>query len=119
MAPEQPFSKRNRYSGAVKEITIREAAPENLRYFVLQTARDLGLRPPVLRTVLCLELRVTPGSWSADSDIWDETKWRMDQCEWYKVYDIIEALHARFSSNDEARAESKPHNLRSGSLRFS
>src|ERR1022692_3432022 len=31
MAIKQSFSKRNRYSGGAKEITIREGAPENLR----------------------------------------------------------------------------------------
>lgn len=60
MALEQPFSKRNRYSGAAQKITIREDAPENLRYVVPQTAGDLGWTPTVLRTVLCLALRVPP-----------------------------------------------------------
>jgi hypothetical protein len=60
MAFEQPFSKRNRYSGAAKEITIREDAPENLRYVVLQTAVDLGWAPSSLRTIICRVLRVPP-----------------------------------------------------------
>src|SRR5436190_1691940 len=41
MPLEQPFSKRNRYSTA-KEISVREDAPGNLRYFVLQTAVDVS-----------------------------------------------------------------------------
>jgi len=66
MALEQPFSKRNRYSGRAKEITIREDAPENLRYVVLQTAIDLGWAPSSLRTIHCRVLHVPPdsGNWS-------------------------------------------------------
>jgi hypothetical protein len=45
MAFQEPFSKRNRYSGCAKEITICEDAPENLRYVVLQTAIDLSWAP--------------------------------------------------------------------------
>jgi hypothetical protein len=52
MALEQPFSKRNRYSAA-KEISHREAAPKNLRYFILQTARDLGVSPSSVQDTLC------------------------------------------------------------------
>jgi len=41
MAPQQSFSSRHRYAGQAKEITIRDDAPENLRFFVLETAREL------------------------------------------------------------------------------
>jgi len=53
MEKRQPFSKRHGYFGTPKEITIREDAPENLRYFLLQTACELGLRPTPLREVVC------------------------------------------------------------------
>ena len=42
MAPAQPFSKRHGFRSAPKEITVREDAPDPLRYFVMQTAIDLG-----------------------------------------------------------------------------
>jgi hypothetical protein len=48
-----PFSKRNRYAGTPKEITIREDAPETLRYFVLEIVIDLGWGPSSLRDALC------------------------------------------------------------------
>ena len=77
MAAEQPFSKRNRYSAA-KEIIIREDAPKNLRYFVLQTAEDLDWGPSALRDVVCRVLHVPPdaGNWcraalkSALAQVW-------------------------------------------------
>ena len=38
----QSFSKGHGFRSAPKDITVREDAPEALRYFVLQTAIDLG-----------------------------------------------------------------------------
>lgn len=100
MAPQQSFSKRNRYS-ANKEITIREDAPRNLRYFVLETANELGLELDSVRTALCRVLRVPPDAkyWGDDS-ISYEVNQLMYACEWFKVYDFIEALYARFSQNN-------------------
>ena len=102
MVPEQSFSKSNRYSGAAKEITIREDAPENLRYVVLQTAVDLEWAPSSLRTIICRVLRVPPdsGNWSEYPNIWGEVESLMYRCDWYKVYDIIEAMSARFARHD-------------------
>jgi hypothetical protein len=102
MALEQPFSKRNRYSRAPKEITIREDAPENLRYIALQTALDLGWAPSSLREVICRVLRTPPdsGNWSEYPNVWGEVEGLMHRCEWFRVYDIIEALYAQFVRND-------------------
>ena len=107
MPLEQPFSKRNRFGGGPKEITVREDAPQNLRYFVLQTALDLGWRPTALRSILCRVLRVPPdaGNWSEYPNIWGEVQELMYSCDWFKVYDIIEALHVRFTRNDEHNGE--------------
>src|SRR5207302_360348 len=76
MTLQQPFSKRNRYSGPAKEITIREDAPENLRYFVLQTAIDLGWSPSSLRDIMCRVLRKAPdeSNWSEYPNIWGEVQ---------------------------------------------
>jgi len=108
MASES-FSKRNRYAGAAKEITLREAAPENLRYVVLQTAIDLGWGPSPLRTILCRVLRTAPdaGNWGEYPNIWDEVQGLMYGCEWFKVYDIIEALHRKMAEKDDERGESE------------
>jgi hypothetical protein len=109
MALEQPFSKRNRNSSGAKEITVREDAPENLRYAVLQTAIDLKWTPTTLRAILCRVLRVPPdpnsqkeypNGWG-DPNVWEEVQALMYGCDWFKVYDIIEALHAQLAKNDQ------------------
>ena len=104
MPLEQPFSKRYRYSAA-KEITIREDAPESLRYFTLQTAKDLGWGPSSLRPIVCRVLRVPPdqSNWSEYPNIDYEVTGLMSGCAWFKVYDIIEALYGQMAKTDRER----------------
>jgi AbiJ N-terminal domain 4 len=47
-------------------------------------------------------LHVPPdrGNWNEYPNVWDEVEALMSGCEWFKVYDIIEALYARLSKND-------------------
>ncbi|HZQ55286.1 MAG TPA: hypothetical protein VFB14_24015 [Bryobacteraceae bacterium] len=113
MPLQQPFSKRNRYSGAAKEITIREDAPEPLRYFVLDTARSLGWSNSSLRSVVCRVLRVPPdrSNWSDVPNIRDEVESLTYGCDWFRVYDIIEALHAAMAKNDFERRETNAPQL--------
>jgi hypothetical protein len=103
-APKASFSKRHGFVQA-KEITIREDAPENLRYFVLQTVVDLGYLPSLLRSILCgvLRRRPDPNNWSEYPNVWEEAQELIFGCPWYKVYDVIEALHAHFVECDQDR----------------
>jgi hypothetical protein len=109
MALQQPFSKRNQYR-TPKEVTIREGAPENLRYFVLQTAKDLGWGPASLRPTVCQVLRVSPdpNNWSEYPNVNDEVNRLIAECEWFKVYDIIEALHAAMAKQDAITKKTAP-----------
>jgi|SRR5271157_50601 len=102
MPPRQPFSKRQGYLNEAREITIREDAPENLRYCVTQTAIEMGYYPSTLREIMCRVLREVPnrGNWSEYPNVWGEVQDLMAGCEWFKVYDIIEALHAHLRESD-------------------
>jgi hypothetical protein len=75
------------------EIVVREDAPEDLRYAVAEIARTAGMGQGSIRTIVCNVLFV-PGRniWSTDPDIWGETLTLLQSCEWFKVYDIAEAL---------------------------
>jgi hypothetical protein len=100
--PSQPFSKRHGYSGESKEITIREDAPANLRYRVLEAAIGAGFAPSAIRSILCRVLGEVPdrSNWSEYPNIWNEAQDLIDGCEWFKVYDIIEELYACVSETD-------------------
>ena len=94
------FSKREGYSGKEAEITIREDAPDALRSYVIQTLYALGKTPKQIRPVICQVLRVAPdeNNWSEFPNIDMEINELILQCDWYKVYDIVEALSQKFQS---------------------
>lgn len=106
MPPGESFSKRNQYAGAGQEITIREDAPEGLRFAVLETARELEWGPSSIRDVVCKVLRVRPDSnnWSEYPNVWHEVQELVYACDWFKVYDIIEALYAAMVRHDREHA---------------
>lgn len=65
-ASSRLFSQRHGYWSPPKEITVREDAPENLRYVLLETILQVGIRPHTARTVVCrlLRQREGPNNWS-------------------------------------------------------
>lgn len=93
----QPFSKRFGHVGKNQEITVREDAPENFRYAVIAIAReDAHLSSSTLREIVCKVLRIRPDrahNWG-EPNISNEVEDLMDSCEWYRVYDIIEAIYS-------------------------
>lgn len=94
--PHDRFSRRHGYRSADAEITIREDAPSALRTAVLQIGVELGLRWFDLRRVVCQVLRVVPDSnnWSEEPNVRDEVVNLVQDCDWFRIYDIIEAIHA-------------------------
>ena len=99
------FSKRYGYSTPEKEITIREEAPDWLRFFVIELAYGTGHTEFSLRNVVCDTLRRRPdGSNHWEGQLHEEAAKLLANCPWYKVYDIIEAVHAS-TDNTEGFAD--------------
>lgn len=88
------FSKRLGHEIIEKEITIREEAPIRLREFIVQLIYQLGYEPSFIRSVICQVLKIQPdrNNWSEYPNIDGEVNQLIQECEWYYVYDIIEAL---------------------------
>jgi hypothetical protein len=111
MDPEDPshsFSKRFGYSSPIPKITVREDAPEELRVYVLSVVQErLNLAPSWLRRVICgvLFKRPDPSNWSEYPNIWGEVQNYMYEADWFKVYDIIEAIHNSLWLNEPPSAE--------------
>lgn len=105
----ESFSKRNRYHQVHEaEITVREDAPESLREFIVQVAYECGFKPSTLRSIFCSALRKSPdrGNWSEYPNIDSEVSGLIRDCQWYKVYDLIEKIiehgsEARYSYDIE------------------
>jgi hypothetical protein len=97
------FSARHGYSARAAEIKIREDAPDDLRYAVAEIARSVGLSPNAIRSVVCRVLFVAPDSnnWSDYPNVWNEVLGLLATCEWFKVYDIAEAIWRSLDYRDE------------------
>jgi hypothetical protein len=93
----EPFSRRHGFRSSDQPITIWEDAPEDFRHTVLSTAHDkCGLKPYALRDLVCgvLRKRPDPGNWSEYPNVWGEVEGYVYNCDWYRVYDIVEAIRA-------------------------
>ena len=69
----QSFSERHGYRQRDAEITVREDAPEDLRYAVAEIARQAGMSSKSIRGTVCRVLFVAPNqnNWS-DPNVWEE-----------------------------------------------
>lgn len=70
----ETFSDRHRYKGADAEITVREDAPEGLRYAIPLIAQTVGMTPTAMRRIVCQVLLVPPdpSNWSNYPNVWGE-----------------------------------------------
>jgi len=111
---DEPFSRRHGFRQTnMAEISIRQDAPYELRGILTELAYSCGFRPELLRSLVCRVLlkRPDPNNWSEYPNIDHEVRELLDDCAWYRIYDIIEALCQRmsdapFSSNlDEFQTE--------------
>lgn len=90
-----PFSRREGFRGP-REIVVREDAPQGLRVGYLQIAHDeIQLNYNEIRTLVCNVLRTfpDPNNWSEVPNVRDEVIGYLQNCDWYLVYDIIEATY--------------------------
>ena len=102
------FSKRHCYNRLIEaEITIREDAPIELRSVLVQLAYEAGLQPRPLRSIICKVLRARPNddNWSEYPNIDMEIHKLLDECAWYRVYDVIEAIASHAPEPDKFESE--------------
>ena len=94
------FSDRHGHRPTEQEITVREDAPEGLRFAIPLIAQDAGISPGAIRGAICavLLVRPDPSNWSEYPNIWDEANDLIESCPWFKVYDTAEAIHAAFAA---------------------
>lgn len=97
------FSKRHGFSQVDEaEIAVREDAPQALQEYLIQLSYECGLKPSGLREIICQTLKVLPDkqNWSETPNIHEENVQRLEQCKWFKVYDVIERLDDYFCNRN-------------------
>jgi hypothetical protein len=84
---------------------MREEAPDDLRYAVAEIARMAGMSPTRIRMIACRVLFAAPdpNNWSEYPNIWGEVLRLLADCEWFKVYDVAEALWRSLDHDYENR----------------
>lgn len=97
------FSNRQGYRPSATEIIVREGASPELRGAIPLIAEEAGMKPSEMRQAICkvLLIRPDPNNWSEYPNISDEVALLMDEAQWYRVYDIAEALYAKLAANNE------------------
>ncbi len=106
---QEPFSKRHGFGPEPPKIKIWEEAPESFRTALLFAASDTAqLSPSPFREIVCriLRERPDPSNWSEYPNIWGEVEHLVYRCDWFRVYDILEAvaqyLEKRYSPEKDA-----------------
>ena len=87
------FSKRYGIGSTEKDITIRYAAPDELRYFVATLLLQFykgTLRQ--MRSILCTTAMISPdpSNWGENDFMKSEIELIIGRCDWFRVYEIIE-----------------------------
>ena len=108
-----PFSRRHGYRPDHSEITVRNDAPEDVRFAVIEIARGLEMVPSTMRDVVCGVLLTPPNrnNWSEYPNIWGEVKALVEECDWFKVYDIAEAIFQDLSRYPSVTADQYEEHL--------
>ena len=97
---DEPFSRRHGFRRTTEaEISVRHDAPYDLRGVLVELAYGCGFRPKSLRSLVCRVLlkRPDPNNWSEYPNIDYEVRELLDNCDWYRVYDVAEALYQKMS----------------------
>ena len=104
----ESFSERHGYGVVDADISVREDAPEALRYAIPNiTTKKVGMSPTAMRKIVCEVLNERPDddNWSDYPNVWNEVNDLIKKCPWFRVYDVAEALHADFDNSCPEYAE--------------
>jgi len=87
-----PFSKRYGLAPA-PEVRVTHAAPPEVRVAILDEAVKLQVGAKRIREIVCTVLRQSPDdqNWS-DDNVLGEIRQMLRDCDWYRVYDVAEAM---------------------------
>lgn len=106
------FSKRHGFHEITEApITVRNDAPYELRGVIVDIAYEFGFTPKSLRELVCRVLRSRPDqdNWSEYPNIDNELRRLLDDCEWFYVYDVLEAIARQVPRLSREKTEQEFH----------
>lgn len=98
---KESFSQRQGFRPTAAPITVREDAPYELRGVLVDICYKHQFTPTPLRNLVCrvLRKRPDPNNWSEFPNIDSEIRMLIDDTEWYRVYDVVEAIYTHMREN--------------------
>jgi hypothetical protein len=104
MQNRERFSERFNFGETEQvEITVRQDAPDKLRGVLPIISNEVGISPEPLRKIVCGFLRELPdpNNWSEYPNIQQEVVHLLQNCKWYKVYDVIEEISLKLKKRGD------------------
>ena len=93
------FSQRVALAGPPVGILLREEVPKSFRMFLTDLPiAGVGVSNEDMRTVVCKILQVWPDD---NASPYYDSQQHIRSCDWFRIYDIIEALYAALSGKRE------------------
>lgn len=114
MDRENKFSARFGFEETEQtEIKVRHDAPSELRSALPVIVEKNDLSPKPLRKIICKVLLISPNpnNWSEYPNIEHEVNELLENCKWYEVYDIIEAIYKYLYESAYAEADKFERNI--------
>lgn len=112
MSITDKFSKRHGFHEITEApITVRNDAPYDLRGVIVDIAYEFGFTPRSLRDLVCRVLRTRPDqdNWSEYPNIDNELRQLLDECDWFYVYDVLEAIAYQVPRLSREKTEEEFH----------
>lgn len=103
----ESFSSRNSFRSH-PPITVWHDAPPDLRYALTVIAKDdcnMGAR--WTRDAICSILRIEPDNNWSEEPLMAEARHSINECYWYKVYDVAEGIYQRLAASDTSQGRSR------------
>lgn len=103
------FSKRMGLRRDSVEITIRNDAPTELRSFLLLIIKDYIKSLKKIRAIVCKAINEAPdpSNWGENDFMESEIQVHLDNCKWYRIYDIIESIYNELDKSDQVSFENR------------
>ena len=114
------FSERHGFQAEDAEISVREDAPRELRGVLVDIAYEGGMNPHTMRSLVCRALRARedPNNWSAFPNVDGEVRSHLDACQWWEVYDVIEAIYGLLANVEPSGAGIFEGEINKGGFKF-
>lgn len=106
---QEIFSKRMGIRQEMADIVIRNDAPTELRTFLLLIIKDYIKSLKKIRSIVCKTINEAPDSnnWGENNFMDSEIQVHLDNCKWFRIYDIIENFYKELDSINKVSFEDK------------